>query len=358
MSTDNKHESRQRAVVDALQAIVRQVQRTECEGEVELAPIELQLSLRLDPSNWSLSCPEPLNDQIARTLTAIHHEQVSHTSGRVTCFQCQSTHCEHALPPSLLDVFVGFSETGRPLWSHLVQALLDCRTDSVDRLYQGVPISTWIPGAELNKRVMKGFGKKSQVFAVLGQVIAGYYFVKLGEELERLALTFQWVRGPGGKQRVQMVMDPALRDEVMLQLPWIAPALKHAEKKINQSRFKGEAVMKRLASDVLRRPRRDKRSTKHAVARRHDQRPVDKAIADALEASCEKAYLDLKSNTLAIRGRSGRCHIFNQDGQHVTSFSIESDAVQSRLNRKRWQALPKSQFLDFQSRLRASLQSG
>ena len=109
-------------------------------------------------------------------------------------------------------------------------------------------------------------------------------------------------------------------------------------------------ILGRLASAIQRGDRRGRRQTEHAKQRKTIQRPIDKAMADLRKANPERMFRDLKTKAIAVWGNKGRCHIFNDNGKHVTSFTIHGEAVALRLRKKRWAQLETAQARDFLGR--------
>ncbi len=349
--TDNRQERRERAMLEPLRAMIRAEQQARFGSAEGLQPFALDLRLEVDPhADWSVSFVDSLGEQLARQLATLQAQRDSYVPGRVYCYACRSSHCEHAMPSSTLDVFTGYSESGRPIWHQFHQALLDLGHQEVHQLYSDRPnsIAVVMDGESLHARTLVGNGKHSQTFVVLSQILMGYFRLRGSTgELEKLALTIQCVASRDHlnqlENHINVLVEPEHRILVSEQLPWLSESIRLAATQTRTARADANAIVRKLASDLVRQQKRTLRTTKHAQHRR-PQRPIEKALSDVASANSERVFYDVKSDAFAVRGKSGRCHIFNQQGRHVTSFSIEFDAVQSRLRRKRWRPVTDQQF--------------
>lgn len=347
----NHQERRERAMLESLRALVRAQQQARFGRDDGLPAFELKLALRVDPkNNWELNPDQPIVEQISHQLAEQAARRSTIRLGHIYCYACQSNLCAHAQAPSSLDVFTGYTESGKPQWSQLVQNLLELGYENVHQLYAQAPAvqATWVPGDLLHRRMLVGFGRYSHSFVIHGQVVAGYFSVQDDQgHRERVALTLQWVEGRDTQAQsvhyLNTVVYPPLREAVIQQLGWIKDVCKYRAARLRKKGSSPEAELHKLAGDLLRGEKRSKRTTKHAHHRRPD-RPVEKALADVHSANHEKVYYDAKTDAFAVRGKNGRCHIFSKEGKHVTSFSIDLDAIQSRLRRKRWRPIDAHQF--------------
>ena len=59
-----------------------------------------------------------------------------------------------------------------------------------------------------------------------------------------------------------------------------------------------------------------------------------------------------------MRGKRGRVHVFAPDGRHVTSLSLEPDAVDRRVRRGRWRPASDEERADFRRSLDRVARSG
>ena len=95
-------------------------------------------------------------------------------------------------------------------------------------------------------------------------------------------------------------------------------------------------LMQDLARSLEKAGRQRGKRTAHAEGRRIDNRPISKAQEDALAAPDDFILWDGSQRTVVVIGPRNRIHIFNPEGRHITSFILGADAIQSRVQRKRW----------------------
>lgn len=368
-------ERREKAVADALRTLVRDLQLDRF-GVASRAPssgLRFSVAFTSRPDlNWDLSFEPPLREQVLAHLEEAEAGAAVYQRGRVYCFRCESTECEHARPPSSISVFSGYAPTGEPEWHALAQAFIEARDDRVDRLYaERAEVMTRVQlGHELRQRQLSSFGKASKTYSVLGQVAAGYFRTPPDplrpRPDRRLAITFQAVeaRAPGGAVRLELnaiaSTGPGLElDELMHTEwePWVQRAfalaeraLKSVERRANAARegrrmdaFRasmGEVpvILRRLSEFLERGHRQTRWRTRHVEERRQDRRPVHKAIDDARAARPEAVFHDEKTGTLIVCGEQGRAHVFNPDGRHVTSFVLKPGGADFRVRTRRWRS--------------------
>ena len=362
-----RSERRAAAAADALRTLIRDTaEYTVGTHALPTAPIDLSLRLRVDPdAGWALSADPSLPDQLLHQLAELSAEHEAFVPGSVHCFRCNSSGCEHAAPPSPRVVFTGYTQTGSPQWQELTQALIDLKDERVDRLHGPRPgiVAAAVGGSTLKSDQLTSFGKSSKTYAVLGQVVAGYF---AADNADRFAITFQFVeirpaRGviglrlntlctlPSGVSleecfaegwgewvyRAQSrATDALLRMEKQVEAA--DPADPAAVRKVLR---RIPAVMAQLAVSLDRGHRQARRRTRHSQERRRQQRPVHKAIDDArLTPNAELLY-DEKSSAYIVSGQRGRFHVFSADGRHVTSFTGRPGTVEFRLRTRRWRHL-------------------
>lgn len=368
----NRWMRREQAALDALRTLVRDFYADQFGVQVpEQKDLELALRLRLSPGrNWAVEFTPALADQLRETMADYQAGWDVYRAGRVYCFHCDSSACEHSRPPSPLAVFRGYAANGTAEWSDLAQALLALRDDRVDRLFAR-PSDTLARvqlGHELRADQLSSFGRASRTYAVLGQVIAGYFArPEAGPADPRLALTFQVVetRAAGGRLRLALNIAGGglAKEEIedLLAAPRWEPVarardgaarrLERLERDAQLARAGGRAedfqrlmrqvpaLLRHLAESLERGHRQGARRTRHVEARRHEQRPVHKALDDARAAAPEAVFFDEKTRAYVVRGPQGRAHVFNAEGRHVTSFALGDDAVALRLRTHRWRPL-------------------
>ncbi len=385
-------ERRIRAAADALRTLLRDLHLDRHGAQPPPGEqIALTLRLRADPSRqWELQFDPPFVDQIDEQLAEAHSLCDVFRKGAIYCFRCDSSSCEHAGPPSPLTVFHGYDETGRPEWREFHQILIETKNERIDQLYAKPPavITALQFGRQLRVRQLASFGRSSRTYAILGQVIAGYFPLPRMEggvpsapfaAPEKLAITFQIVeaRDASGSARLHLNALSRLPDRISLESlfadnwqPEIfraraiaARSLAALDHRATAARQDGRfdegrdllkqipSVLHRLADALDRGHRQSRRRTRHAEQRRQESRPVHKALEDARDAKPEDLFFDLKSETLIICGSKGRTHAFNDEGKHITSFLIKPDTIDFRLRTERWRRADAAEFAAFRERL-------
>lgn len=386
-------ERRAKAAADALRTLIRDAHVEQfgplVQGRETLA-LQLRLSVR-PADNWTLAFDPPLADQVAAQLQDAQADRGAARRGRAYCFRCGTSDCSHALPPSSLHVFAGYSPTGQPEWDEFAQTLIAARDDRVDRLFAARPgiLARVGFGRDLRHRQLQTFGRASKTYALLGQVTAGYFPAPAAagpepaRRTERLAVTFQAVetRSPGGAFRLILNTIGAppdgglLDDALAADAGWArlvarareiaARGLEDLERRVLLAREAGRpetglaamkavpTILARLAESLERGDRQQVRRTRHAEARRGDDRPIHKALEDALAAAPEAHFVDTRTDGRVVCGPQGRAHIFNAEGRHITSFSLTPEAVAHRLRTERWKPLEADRRTAFRARLLA-----
>lgn len=378
---------RVKAAADALRTLLRDLHLDRHGAEPPPGSLELSLRLLVHPARqWELAFDPPLVDQIDDQMAEARAARDVFLRGAVHCFRCGSSSCEHARPPSLLGVFHGYDETGRPEWVEFHQALLEAKDERIDQLYARPPVVlTGVQfGRQLRGRQLSSFGRGSRSFAILGQVIAGYFPVpgSSGSSTElpsKLAITFQIVeaRDAAGAFRLHVHAVTGLPGddslEGLLASDWqpdiyrarglAARALSALEHRVRGAREGGRredardmmrevpAILHRLAAALDRGHRQARRRTQHAEQRRQESRPVHKAVDDARTVKADALFFDLKSEAFIVCGPKGRTHAFNERGRHVTSFLIKPDSIDFRLRTGRWRRSVAEEFSAFRERM-------
>lgn len=364
----SRFERRERAAADALRTLLRDVYlytggNTPAE---QLKPFDLELRLRAEPGNaWALAFDPSLAEQMRDRLADAQALCDVAREGHVFCFRCERADCEHAAPPSTVSVFRGYEANGLPMWSDWPQALIDFRDERVDALYAPRPavLARMLYGRDIRDRQLPSFGRSSKTYAVLGQVMAGYFAA--GDE--HVAVTLQAVETRNARGRPQLMLNTIARLPNGLTIEeWLADeqqgALARARAVANRalSQLSGdlaEAAAQRrladrprlfrrvpgilhvLAESLERGGRQGQRRTRHVEQRRREHRPVHKALDDASRAGDDAFFLDERRKTYAVCGPQGRAHVFNAEGRHVTSLTLPPDGIETRLRTGRWRRL-------------------
>lgn len=385
---------RVQAAADALRSTIRDIVDGAYNREdLPTGPVDLHLGFTVDPANgFALTVKPSIHEQVLSQFDELAALHGAYSAGHVYCFRCRNSQCEHAVPSTSLQVFAGYSSTGIPIWKEFTQVLLDGKDDRVDQLYARRPgVLTRVEfGKQLKSEQLHSFGKGSKTYAVLGQVVAGYFSDKRlrdpdTDEIERWAVTFQVVEMRRAMNR------PGLALNVLCRFPqggtlsdyygegggaWMLRAQRHAEQALRglerqrveredldsatQRKIMGRipSILGQLSTSLERGFVQSTRRTAHSDARRKQQRPVQQAVADASGAGADDLLHDEKSKMVVVRGKHGRFHVFTPDARHVTSFKGKPDTVENRVRRHRWRPLTDAEKDDWLQRLRKSLKSG
>lgn len=369
----SRSERREKAAADGLRTLIRDLYTDLL--PVGSAPEEFSLSIDLSVhpgQGWELKFQPGLREQLLQQFEDVEAKGGEMPSGKVFCFRDDGTACEHAAPGDCSEVFKEYDSTGTPLWCSLTQFLLDQKHPDVARLYDAkAPVLCALTlGRDLKSKQLSSFGRASRTYALLGQIVLGY--LTLPKDLdwsdpprERVALTFQFVEMRRGRNGFELkinilcgkrspedlhalLVHPRMNwlyrvvDTARQQLESIAGEVRlaRARKKPDEiSKLLGRVagVMRKMERNLSRGDRQTRRRTVHAEERRSEgQRPVQAALKDVQNATLEAVFFDLKKETLVVRGRNNRAHVFNRDGRLVTSFTIDEEAVSFRIRTERW----------------------
>jgi len=383
---ESRSERRERAACDALRALLRDyyLQHFGANGpNGKRLPLNLTLSVRPEEA-WATEFDPPFPDQIQAQLEDAQAGRNAYERGRVFCFRCQSSLCEHSLPPGPLEVFRGYSSTGVPEWCEAVQAFIEVQSERVDQLYAAPPavLARMQYGHDLKFRQLSSFGRASKTYSLLGQVVAGYFLLPASQRSDRtgssrFAITVQAVetRGLEGETLVKLNsiiggMTPEQWEELLVSgwrpavgraLETAGAAVEDVERRARAARESADMavvrqalktvpqILARLARSLEQGDRQSARRTRHAELHPRQARPVHKAIEDALEAGEENLFYDEKRATWIACGRQGRAHAFNAAGKHVTSFVLPAGGADFRLRTQRWRALQKEEIARFRA---------
>ncbi len=325
-------------------------------------PFALELKCILEPGNpWKVSSAMELEEQIRDALRDTALKSDPFKQGHVYCYRCESSCCQHSMPPTFASVFGGYSPTGLPRWVDLHQLLLDVRHPRLEELFDGNGkeiLAVYLDGPSLKRAQLEVFGRMSRVYDIFGQVVFG--LLAMGEE--RVALTAQAVqvrslnnlcrmelnllgRIPGNDgvwEAIECLYHGRVRDLLLkarrkIQLLGKDPSQGSSPKGGKGSSGAGsERVLKGLARGLEKIGRQASRRTLHAEKRRGDLRPTYKALEDAAAASPERILWDARKKTIVVLGPRQRAHVFSPQGRHITSLVLNGEAVDSRIRRKRW----------------------
>ena len=351
-------------------------------------PFTLGLKVHIEPGNpWRLAGSPSLENQIRGAVREMASQAEAFQPGRVYCYRCDSAHCPHGIPPRPTAVFGGYTSTGLPLWPELSQVLLDIRHPKVDLLFepsqQGLAVVYMNPEM-LKQQQLNVFGKQSKTYDILGQVVFGFLRMRSCEadireteregfsrteregfsRTERVAFTVQAVesRRIDGSPRLELnvlgrlangsyAMD-AVNGPYQIRISAIIAAARRRIDSLNPSSpGPGKGRPARLSADTAQQVtdslrklsrtleklgRQRGRRTVHAEGHRITERPITNALKDTHEAPDNLILWDEHRHTIVVIGPRNRVHVFSPQGRHITSILLESEAIKSRMRRKRW----------------------
>lgn len=327
--------------------------------------LPLSLELQVEPEGRGSSAPgESLADQVLRAVRRRAAAGDAWHPGRVFCYRCESPDCDHSSPPRPQSVFAGYGPTGIAQWADLAQFLLDLKDDRVEELFREPPatVSRLVYGRELKGRQLHPFGRASKRYDLLGQLVAGHFGSRPGASF---AVTVQAVesRYPDGRARISLNLigsepaEPAFQDAFRIargRVQSIEEDLAHgqaAPERRSQLLRRVPGLLAEMGRSIERAARQHGRRTRHAEERRGERRPTQAATRDAREASDGSIYADDDRGTLIVVGPRGRVHAFTPGGRHVTTLTLEGEALPRRLRQERWRPARREEI----ARLRDSL---
>ncbi len=358
----------------------------------ELAkPFTLDLKMVINPKkSWQLITQPALEEQIYGAIQEMAVQTEIFHAGRVYCYRCDSSVCLHSLPPGPSTVFGGYSSTGLPVWPELTEVLLSIKHPRVDLLYhpsQHDLVAAYIPPEMLKRQQLNVFGKQSKTYNILGQVVFGFLNIftsdKHNKKTEQAALTIQAVetRRLNGAPMLELNILSRLADgsptfdaltspyQIRIQNILIStrhrinslnPSSKttstgHPNSRLPDKYIDATKILQALPRKLEKVSRQKNRRTTHAEGGRVNNRPTFKAWDDISEMSNDFILWDRHQNTYIVLGPRNRIHVFSPVGRHITSFALTTDAVQSRLRRKRWRKLTSDQQKQFKATVVGSL---
>jgi hypothetical protein len=380
----SRSERRARAAGDSLRTFVRDLAQYNFSIDtIPDAPVDLTIRVCTDPANnWALTFDPPLRDQVLSQLADVTAEREAYVDGRAYCFRCRSIRCEHALPASPLHVFSGYGQMGTPSWQEFAQVLLDERDDRAASLYGKPPLVVvrTQKGSLLKTDQLSSFGRASKTYSLLGQVIAGYFCPRNGQNPgngdARFAVSFQFVEIRTARGKVGLRINPVVRLPGETSLSdlfasgwggWLERALEQGSSTLQQMEARiaecapGDstairnvmkripAVMTQFVNSLERGHRQAKRRTNHSEIRRKQERPVHMAIEDMRKIDRAALLYDEKTNTVIVPGGRNRFHVFAPGGKHVTSFSGNQGTIDFRTKTRRWRPMSSGEQLEFMS---------
>jgi hypothetical protein len=348
-------EQKAQDAVRALEAL-RRAAFADCDGTEVPAESHEDFELAWSPG----MAPADLAEQALASAAECLAEYQTFRSGCVYCYGCRSASCEHAQPETASQVFAGYQATGRPYWEEFFNFLLSLDDDRADRLFAERPelLSRVIGRKRLTGEQLESFGRNSLTYRIWGQVVAGYVLV----DGERMAFSVQIVENKAHQLRLQVLAPEGLQAALVdtpnasrSALHRVHEALQearhsmveishlweahHGRKRLAEVREKAFSILRHLAHSIERKGRQRVRRTAHAELRGNQQRPVHAAREDLSQATDGDFYRDRFRGSVIVTGKSGRAHAFNDEGRHITSFVLQGNELDRRLQRHRYQPL-------------------
>jgi hypothetical protein len=380
-----RFDRRAKAAADALRTILRDFCLERLGAEPEAA-LHQSVRLNLDFSiggDWELNFKPSLYEQLNEQFEDLGVRTGIFLPGAAYNYFDETSEAPECRPPSPLSVFDQYDSKGIPQWCDLMQALLKAGDERTAQLYEKPPriLARMLYGRDLNREQLHTYGRSSRTYAILGQVIAGYFQLPAQAAIQndrRLAVTLQVVetretdRQFGLKLNLLSALTPqeisdlfahkwepglqractlAQRDIEKLETQARAIRRSGSRKKAGELMRQVPAILRRLAASLERNERQTGRRTTHARQRREEHRPVHKALDDARTVKTDRFFFDLKHESWVVVGSAGRTHAFNAEGRHITSFSIKSDAIAHRIRTQRWRLATPEEFNAFQQQL-------
>jgi len=320
--------------------------------------ITLPFSTNEDPNDFARNLIDTF-----RSLRGEKCENHPFVKGRVYCYNCESSICEHSIPPNHLSVFAGYAPTGFPLWEELSTVLLDSLDPRIDIIMHDKSpevVAVCQDRDELRKGQLLVFGKESGLYDIVGQVVCGYLPIPRGQQNSRSALTIQAVkRIVMSKPKLVLniigrLPNNDLITDYLIKEPEIefngiinkaAKKLELIELKLRGNQHNGDfdqydnltiPILRRVARGLERIYRREKRRTRHAVQRGRHRPAVGLALKDLKKAAPDNFFFDELRQTIIVLGPKWRIHVFCLDGRHVTSMTQNRDSVRKRIDLKKW----------------------
>jgi hypothetical protein len=364
---DSHVEQKARDAVRALEEL-RRAAFDACNGTEASPNAHEEFELAWSPT---MSADE-LAEQALASATECLSEYQTFRLGCVYCYGCRSASCEHAQPSEPGQVFAGYQSTGRPYWEEFFNFLLAIDDERTDQLFASRPqiLSRVVGRKRLTAEQLDSFGRDSLTYRIWGEVVAGY----LDVDGTRMAMSVQVVENKAHQLRLQTIAPEGLH-AALVDTPESARSAfhrvhealgearnslietshiweaHHGRKRLKEAREKVFSVLRHLAHSIERKGRQRIRRTAHAEQRGNEQRPVHAAREDIAQAAKGDFYRDQFRNSIIVTGKSGRAHAFNDEGRHITSFVLQGDELDRRLQRNRYKPLDDAERNAFRQRV-------
>ena len=314
-----------------------------------------------------------LLDELGHQLSRGVAGALAYQMGRVFCFSCGGTTCEHSIPPSRTDTFSHYHPTGRPEWVSFTNLCIDRGEDRVGDLYDDPPevIAVVQDGGELTGRLLEGVNTRG-IFELLGQVVVGLLPADLGppsSEAERITLTLQFVETRGATPPLRLNLLGMNLDDIIEAATEVNP--RGPSERLRRTILNLRAELDALGRKSIGATRRGEkvdvqgeitlkliplqlelerifRASPHRTRHAHDRhlsitRPTSSAFNDARNASENQLFFDVVHSTVVVLGPRGRTHVFTEVGRHVTSLFLKPGDAERKQTRGRWRPLHRSE---------------
>lgn len=367
---------------DAARSLV-ELARAIADERGERWPHSLNISVTLDPRESAEQQARGLRRQLARALEGWHSPERPIQPGRAPCFLCASSGCVHAAPPDG-HVLAGYRPTGKPEWKAFANACLDAGDPRVDQLFEerAARIALVSTGDELTARLD---AYDTLPVRVLGQVAFGLVPARLdfGDPAAgrtALALLVLEAENSHPSSRLALNLLGVTMDDVVdaaegasggpaealrRTIRYARERLRAVEARDREARRRGEAstlsfdvdaLCRHVAGEMEHAFRSASRRTRHGQDR-HDsgQRPTDRALLDARDASRDRHFGDVARATVIVVGKKQRAHVFNAEARLVTSFDLAPGELERKVERKRWAPLERTHYERFRDALQRAL---
>lgn len=337
--------------------------------------LELNLRVPLDGGNDLRHAAGTAVEQISARVRAVREHEKALRPGAVFSYFAGSSHAEGCRPTEPRQVFDGYSSTGKPIFSDFVTMAIERKDPHIEQLLAGeeIVLTRVTMGRVLRTQQLAEFGGTSPVYKILGQVDAGLFRV-LGAA-GRCAFSFQLLRGTTLEGRVRLrlhtvgAVDPMdLADPALMQL--LSRFQRHLD--VEALRLQGQLqhgevdeeafvlpMLQQLAQRLQSRTRNTGRRTQHGLERSEaGQRPTSRAYPDAGEANDEAILWDVDQGTVVVLGGKGRVHVFSPQGKHVTSVTMQGQAIERRRHMGRWRLAEPEERGEFRIHVKRLIASG
>ncbi len=369
--------------------------------------LDLNLRVPIDGGNDIRHAASTAVEQILKRVREVREHEKALRPGAVYCYFNGSSATEGTRPTEPRQIFEGYSSTGKPVFADFVTMAIERKDPGIDRLLAGeeLVLTRVSMGRVLRTQQLAEFGGESPVYRILGQVDAGLFKV-LGAA-GKCAFSFQLLRGTTLEGRIRLRLHPVgavdpmdLADPAVMQivsrfqrrLDTEALRLEGQSNRLgrvaaessapaeggsaagssaaegsgaqgNGGQIDEESFVRPLLEDFARqlehRSRNTGRRTQHGLERSETgQRPTSRAYPDAGEASDDSILWDVDQATIIVVAPKGRVHVFTPDGKHVTSVTMQGDAIGRRRNMGRWRLAEPEERGEFRIHVRRLVAAG